>query len=447
MLYTITIRPINLKIIKRIGRAGYCVYNLHNPGFRNFRTIERAIAYHSPNTQFVNAESSRVIDKNASTGLGTLINSDTYILLDNNGSYLGINDLSNRYTEERINELRLANCHVYKFAPSLNSRILFILGEQNISPSNEPTASTLSERTNYNLIYRYHSGPREIKFYKTQNDDHNEKRYFGIELEIDASRDPHASSEKRHLLATRLNRLLNNDDYNSLVKFEDDSSLGMQGIEIITQPMTMKYIMDSTDKFAEAMRMIEELNYISHDSGRCGMHIHVSKDALNEQTIDNLYLLFENFRNELVAFSRRTQGGMRWCRFMTDNAYHPQEMNEDYIKRNKPQGNDHGAAINSGQRNTVEFRLFRGTTKMRTFIANIQLIDNMVDIASKDNIEGITWDDIINLKSEYTELISYNEKRAIFSKHELRKTVNKLEITRRPVILIRPFQLSLEGDN
>ena len=218
--------------------------------------------------------------------------------------------------------------------------------------------------------------------------------------------------KKRHRLATRLNKLFNGDNYNSLVKFENDSSLGANGIEIITQPMSMKYIMENVNKFAEGMRMIEELDYVSHDSGKCGMHIHVSKEALNDNIIDNLYLLFENFRNELVAFSRRTQDGMRWCRFMTDISYHPDQMDEDYIKRNKPQGNDHGSCINSGQRNTVEFRLFRGTTKMKTFIANIQLIDNIVDIASKDNIEEITWDDIINLKPEYTELIAYNEKKS-----------------------------------
>lgn len=448
MPHETTIRPINLKLLEiQLTSRGtkYIVHNLHNDNSRTFNSIERMINYHSPFTKFISIKKSTLIDSTQSLQANRIVYHDNIIFtLRGYDNYYATYDIDTPLTN--VSELINTRTQVFCFPFNLTPRIRDIINSINgISVSAQPMEQ--QERINYNLIYHYHCGPRETNFHTHQEDNDNEKRFFGIELEVDGSRDNNASREKKHELATRLNTLLNEGNYNQLVKFEEDGSLGQYGVEIITQPMTMKYILNNKEKFAEAMRIIEELNYCSHDSQRCGMHIHVSKEALNDTIIDNLYLLFENFRNELVAFSRRTQEGMRWCRFMSDNDYHPTEMDEEYIKQNKPTGNDHASAINSGQRNTVEFRIFRGTTKMRTFIANIQLIDNIIDIASKENIEGITWEQIINLKPEYEELIEYNEIRAIVSKHQLSKNISKLEITQRPVILVRPFQLNLIGDN
>lgn len=449
-----TIRPINLKLLEiqtTFRGTKYIVHNLHNDNSKTFNSIERMINYHSPFTKFISIKKSRLVDKTQSLQTNRIVYHDNIMftlkkmsIQDEYINYYATYDIDTVLTN--ISELTNAGTQIYYFPCYIKHRVIDIISRTNGTPIvTQPIEQV--ERINYNLIYHYHGGPRDCNFHTHQEDNDNEKRFFGIELEVDGSRDNNASREKKHKLATRLNDLLNEGIYNQLVKFEEDGSLGQFGVEIITQPMTMKYIMNNKEKFTEAMRMIEELNYCSHDSGRCGMHIHVSKEALNDTIIDNLYLMFENFRNELVAFSRRTQNGMRWCRFMTDDSYNPERMDEEYIKHHKPTGNDHQSAINMGNRNTIEFRIFRGTTKMRTFLANIQLIDNMIDIASKENIEGITWEQIINLKPEYEELIKYNEIRAIVSKHQLNKNISKIEITQRPVILVRPFQLSLEGDN
>lgn len=454
MPHETTIRPINLKLLEiQLTSRGtkYIVHNLHNDNSRTFNSIERMINYHSPFTRFISIKKSTLIDSTQSLQANRIVYHDNIIFTlrkmctqSGSANYYATHNIDTPLVH--ISEAINIGMQIYYFPGNLTHRIIDIINRINgISVSAQPAEQV--EQINYNLIYHYHCGPRETIFHTHQEDNDNEKRFFGIELEVDGSRDSNASTEKKAKLATRLNALLNEGNYNQLVKFEEDSSLGQHGVEIITQPMTMKYILNNKEKFTEAMRIIEGLNYCSHDSQRCGMHIHVSKEALNDTIIDNLYLLFENFRNELVAFSRRTQEGMRWCRFMSDNDYHPERMDEEYIKQNKPTGNNHASAINSGQRNTVEFRIFRGTTKMRTFLANIQLIDNIIDIASKENIEGITWEQIINLKPEYEELIKYNEIRAIVSKHQLSKNISKLEITRRPVILVRPFQLNLEGDN
>lgn len=52
-------------------------------------------------------------------------------------------------------------------------------------------------------------------------------------------------------------------------------------------------------------------------------------------------------------------------------------------------------ALNLSNSQTVEFRIFKGTLDFTTFMAAMELVDNIVDIAKKDNIDGLTWNDII----------------------------------------------------
>ncbi len=442
-----TTRPLNTKIVKQ-----FSVYNTHNGMLRAFNSYERMFNYHSPRTRFIDYDTSKIIDKAATLTTGRLVLTDITVVYkrvtyDGNRivTYYKINgeDVTNMINEENIRVLpsTFSIERITLIQDAIRSR-----RNEVVDSGPRPRPRQRANEINQRLIYPYHNGPRNIIFKKGTDD--ASTRFFGIELEIDASRDAYASNAKRNMLATRLHHILNEGEYNSLVKFENDASLGVKGFEIITQPMTMKYILENREKFNEAMSQIDELNFSSHDSGRCGMHIHVNKDILSEEAIDNLYLIFENFKNEIIAFSRRNQEGMRWCRFISDRSFVPDTYDDEYIKNNKPSGNDHGSAINIGNRNTVEFRIFRGTTKLSTFIANIQFIDNIIDIVTtRDDITGLTWEDIINYNTDYTELINYNNKRCIISRHKLSKRINKIEVVERPVILVRPFQLRLEGDN
>lgn len=446
-------RPLNTKIVYYHERTGiYDVYNTTNAVKRQFTSIQRMFSYHSDRTEFIDYASSQLIDKENSIRQGRIVTSPFVIIYRESQYYRTIN--YQRVTTPS-SECRLLNLSYFSGGRILQIQNSITTTVQargiNVDDLLDNMAINVLETTetiNEHLIYNYHGGPREVHF-KRVNDEPETNKYFGIELEVDMEKAPSSSRthRRRNVLASRLHALLNEDNYNSLVKFETDASIGSYGVEIITQPMTMNYILTNKEKFKEAMRIIDELQYSSHDSGKCGMHIHVSRNYLSDETLDNIFLIFENFKNEIIAFSRRNQNQMRWCRFMTDDNSR-EIINEQYIKEEKMRRTSHGCAINNGNRNTVEFRIFRGTTKLRTFLANIQLIDNIIEIAkNKRDVNGITWNMIINHNDEYTELKEYNEKRGIMSKHELSTTINRIEVTQRPVILTRPFQITLEGDN
>lgn len=290
----------------------------------------------------------------------------------------------------------------------------------------------------YNLIKPYHT---RLTIDKKSIENENTNRYFGIELEIDSTRGP------KNKMATQLNYLLNDCDYNKLVKFEKDGSLSDNGIEIIFQPMTMNFINSKREVINKALKHIDTHDYTSHDNGKCGLHIHVSRDAFEDDDLDKIMLIFENFKNELITFSRRKESQMTWTKFITDTVGWD-KISYDYIKHNKDDCTGHHVVINNYNRNTVEFRLFRGTTNKITFYACIQLIDNLLSLVKeRKDIINLTWDEIINYNPEYVELIEYNKKRRIYSTHKLAYEVDKQEVNERGCILVKPFQMSLEGDN
>ena len=318
---------------------------------------------------------------------------------------LDVND-NQVYYDNRTNSTRQATYN-NNIQSRYNSNSVSISREQE-----EPVLTTDRTPSNWNvrhdLLHSYHNGPRDIRPKNAPND--NSTRYFGIELETELP-----TMANSDVYTTKLHDLMNaNDEDFETIKFERDGSLH-NGVEIITQPMSMEFITQNKEKFKQMLELIDSMGATSHDNGRCGMHIHVSKTEVSENTHDNLWLLFECFNKELTRFSRRTN--MYYCDFMCNSlrTNHVNYIDKDYVSHNKPRGNTHNSAINNGNRNTTEIRIFRGTTNFQTFMANIQFVDNLISIAREENLNGVTWETIINYNVKYTELIEYNRRRNITS--------------------------------
>ena len=249
----------------------------------------------------------------------------------------------------------------------------------------------------------------------------NTTRYFGWELETELSSTGIAE------YTTRLNDLVNDGQLGKMVKFERDSSLQNGGCEIISQPMTPKYMIENRDKFKDMMDAINSMGGTSHDNGRCGLHFHVSRASLTEDAINEIYLVVETFKKELIAFSRRQT--FNYCAFKDFSIgtnYGYKYIDKDYFIRNKSTG--HYCCLNNANSNTLEFRFMRGTTNIRTFMASMEVIDNICNMVMNGDMKnGTTWLDIINYNDEYEDLKRYNERRNITSTKEYN---NILDVTR-----------------
>ena len=79
------------------------------------------------------------------------------------------------------------------------------------------------------------------------------------------------------------------------------------------------------------------------------------------------------------------------------------------------------AAINLCPYHTVEFRLFRGTLRLNTLLATLQLVNRICDTAmtrSEDEIGKQSWRDFV-IGIEEPELIQYLKERQLYVNEEI----------------------------
>lgn len=122
---------------------------------------------------------------------------------------------------------------------------------------------------------------------------------------------------------------------------------------------------------------------------------------------------FEKFWDELLKFSRRTQSQLdQWAA-----RYGYKEKPRDILDRAK--GGRHAGrytAVNLTNRETVEFRMFRGTLKYNTLIATLQLLDRICDIAvclSDGDLQAMSWTGFVTGCTQ-PELVQYLKERRLY---------------------------------
>lgn len=86
------------------------------------------------------------------------------------------------------------------------------------------------------------------------------------------------------------------------------------------------------------------------------------------------------------------------------------------LDKAKKGNNGRYAAVNLMNYSTIEFRLFRGTLKLNTFMATLELIDAIIDVAlnySEDGLHKLSWSEFVATLSE-PELIAYLKEKRLY---------------------------------
>ena len=252
------------------------------------------------------------------------------------------------------------------------------------------------------MIHDYNYKPEPI-FYG------DGERYFGVELEVDGAGED-ADKAEAVLSAAHRNGL-------EYIYCKHDGSLE-DGFEIVTHPMTLEFHQTEMPWQVICSEAIEQ-GYRSHQCSTCGLHIHVNRSAfgeseyLQDQAIARVLYFFEKHWEELLKFSRRTQRQLeRWAA-----RYGYQEQPRDILNHaKKSYGNGRYTCVNLTNTDTIEFRIFRGTLKMNTIIATLQLVNRICDLAifmSDEEVKNLAWSDFVYGVTE-SELIQYLKERMLY---------------------------------
>ena len=163
------------------------------------------------------------------------------------------------------------------------------------------------------------------------------------------------------------------------------------------------------------------LDYKSHKTTTCGLHIHVNRTTFGEtreiqdERISRVLYFVEHHWEELLKFSRRSEYTMnRWAaRYGYKNT--PKEI----LEHAKKGCNGRYSCINLQNWDTVEFRMFRGTLKVNTIIATLELVDLICQYAltfDDEEISKVSWTEFVEGIDEefYPELIIYLKERRLY---------------------------------
>ena len=232
-------------------------------------------------------------------------------------------------------------------------------------------------------------------------------RHFGVELEIDDGGTVNSNAQK-------LLDIANKDVENLYIK--TDGSLD-EGLELVTHPMTLEYHLNEIP-WAEVLRKAQSMGYLSHAAGTCGLHVHISRLAFGctyeqqEAAIARLLYFVEKFWAELLRFSRRTQSQMnRWAARYGIRLTPSEQMN--HAKNSCAR---RYTAVNLTNADTVEIRMFRGTLKLNTLKATLQMVNHLVEVAismSDIAVQELSWFDFLDNINE-PELIQYLKERRLY---------------------------------
>lgn len=211
-----------------------------------------------------------------------------------------------------------------------------------------------------------------------------------------------------------------------------------RGYEIVTHPMSIEYIKEHETDFERVYNYLMDKGYKSHDTNCCGLHVHVTRPS--DEAIDRILFIMETYKEELIAFSRRTTANLtQWASFLSDYTGKQNEVKSlEFINKIKGTSNRY-MALNLQNRSTIEFRLFRGTLNVNTYYATIELVYNLVTACSDLNkpLSEITWEYLTHTKHAK----AYVEDRGIRSNKvprdmtkELLKQFKKVQIEKTKIV-------------
>ena len=267
------------------------------------------------------------------------------------------------------------------------------------------------------VIKPYSHKPEPI-FYGNINPTRN-TRYMGVEIEIDNGGED--NSNAKEILNTV------NTYSDKFIYAKHDGSL-TEGFEMVSHPATLEHHM--TVNYKELFRTAVRLGYRAHQTDTCGLHVHVNRDSLGDSyeereltTMKILYLV-EKHWDKIVKFSRRNEEELeQWAnRYLTDSYTRQECLNNSYdgAKKLHDMAKDgcRYKAVNLNNNYTIEFRVFKGTLKYNSFIATLQFVDLLCNIAKESSVQKIvatSWDDIVESSKDKKELMQYYVERKLFT--------------------------------
>lgn len=231
---------------------------------------------------------------------------------------------------------------------------------------------------NRNNIRQWNYKPH-FKFRRLKSEIKSNNLFLGLELEVELGEEgKQLDNSAGHLLD-----YMKKDDF---FYIKDDGSIE-GGFEIVTHPFTIQWG-HKYGKFYNLLKYLKSDGYLSYDSGRCGLHIHLDQSFFKKREIMKLMVFFNTQHDWIYRFSRRRNVNS-YCIKMNYNKENYKYNIKNKIPLNKPDSRYYAVNVHTPH-NTVEIRIFRGTLNHKRFLASLQFADAVAHYIKNASITAIS---------------------------------------------------------
>lgn len=236
-------------------------------------------------------------------------------------------------------------------------------------------------------------------FQKTAEDRKDHKLFYGIELEVCANRGLEDSVKHTLDLLGEENIIIKHDG-----SLPDDS-----GYEIVTAPMSYNRHHEFWRKFFEVERdgkhYAKDLSSFNTDC--CGIHIHISRDALQLADICKIVFFVNEPTNTPFINFIASRGSNDYAQIKRKSLGDLQSIS----KFGRLGYNDRYEAVNLCNDNTIEIRVFKGTVEQISFFKNLEFVDCLIKFIKNKTFLQLSYDEFLRFlhkyKDKYTNLYNW----------------------------------------
>jgi hypothetical protein len=218
------------------------------------------------------------------------------------------------------------------------------------------------------MNYSYKPTPQ---FRRTGRDLESRALHFGTEVELDMVGE---------LDNTQALRLLADGDKARLFYCKHDVSCG-RGFEVVTHPFTFDWMMNNPEAFDPMFGLASIMR--GHESERCGMHVHMSKDAFTELQMFKFMRFFHMNTEFIKSISRRPIGRFeKWAKIISPerSALMKFALKRGHIDFAR-------GALNPDNESTMECRIFRSTLSPTAYYGNIEFLQGLFDYTKNCGVD------------------------------------------------------------
>lgn len=257
--------------------------------------------------------------------------------------------------------------------------------------------------------------------------------YLGVELEVDRGQAEEGSRRRAVEWEENPGGVLDGlgelSQDNTLFYFKSDGSL-VNGFEIVTHPCSLPYHKEEFP-WQGVLDAVKAMGLQSHNTRTCGLHVHASRLGFGrtakqqEIVLGRLIMLWHRHWWRYAQMSRRrTKELAQWCLPNREAADVAEEDMVTMLETVKKPG-DRSVAINTWpwdqgdrKKETVEFRLFKGTLNYSSLMAALEIVHHSITLAKDWKFEKVVeskWGEVVGDAQErgYNYLTEYVKERGV----------------------------------